>query len=184
MTELDAVNEMLGVIGEPPVNTLEVIENVDVANALRILHKTSRYVQSKGWAWNTWASYLFNPDVYTNKIRWSDNILFLVGTDGTKYVQRDGYVFDVGNQTDIFEQPIEVTVIFYIDIENLLDPIAHYIVAKASRKFQNETLGDDSLDNSLGEAEQEAWVALQEYEMQIGTYNANRMTYVQQLQGR
>ena len=50
MTELDAVNEMLGVIGEPPVNTLEVIENVDVANALRILHKTSRYVQSKGWA--------------------------------------------------------------------------------------------------------------------------------------
>lgn len=58
MTELDAVNEMLGVIGEPPVNTLEVIENVDVANALRILHKTSRYVQSKGWAWNTWTSYL------------------------------------------------------------------------------------------------------------------------------
>lgn len=57
-TELDAVNEIIGAIGEAPVNTLENIMNVDVISALRILRNNNRSFQSRGWSFNSITEYL------------------------------------------------------------------------------------------------------------------------------
>ncbi|MCC8538635.1 phage tail protein, partial [Xanthomonas codiaei] len=58
-TELEAVNEMLAVIGEQPVSALEAVGNTDVAIAIRTLRGVSREVQTTAWWFNTDESYTF-----------------------------------------------------------------------------------------------------------------------------
>ena len=36
LNELDAVNEIIGTLGESPINSLENMSNIDAINALRI----------------------------------------------------------------------------------------------------------------------------------------------------
>lgn len=184
VTELDAVNEIIGAIGESPVNTIENPTNVDVINALRILTLTNRQVQAKGWSFNIHESYKLNPDLFSKRIRWLDSILFIVGTDGTRYVKRGEYVYDFTNQTDIFEKPIEVECILLVPFEDMPEPMRQYITAKAAREFQVRYLGDASLTEELARYEMEAWQALQEYEMDLNDFNMLDMTGVQQLRRR
>ena len=52
-TELQAVNTMLSVIGEAPVNSITGTTTVDVSVAKNILDETSMSIQSQGWNFNT-----------------------------------------------------------------------------------------------------------------------------------
>lgn len=181
---LDAINDMLAAVGEAPVNTLEDSQNVDVENAIRVLEKINRQVQSKGWSFNHVNEAKLNRDVTTNKIKWQDDILYIVGTDGTKYVQRGEYVYDFDNQTDTFTSDIEVELIRLIDFDYMPSVARDYIVAKAARIFQSQTLDDDSIGQTLLAQEQEAWAALQEYEMELGDYSMFSVQSVQTLEAR
>ena len=54
MTELEAINTLLSVIGEAPIDSLSdvtVNEITDSALARRTLQETSRDVQAEGWSW-------------------------------------------------------------------------------------------------------------------------------------
>lgn len=171
LTELEAVNEILAAIGEAPTNTIENPSNVDTINAIRILRNVNRRIQSKGWTFNKVDTYTLNPDVNTNKIKWLSNTLYIVGTDGTKYTKRGDYLFDFDNQTDLFTNSIDVTIIFFVDFEDMPDPMRSYITAKAARTFQVRYLGDDALGQELLRDEQEAWAALMEYELDTNEFN-------------
>lgn len=184
ITELDAVNDIIGSIGESPVNSIENPANVDVINAIRILTLTNRQVQAKGWSFNTIDSYFLNPDIFTKKIRWVDNILFLKGTDGTRYVKRGAYVYDLTHQTDIFNNKIEVECILLVPFEDLPDSMRSYITAKAAREFQLRYLGDADLTTELARYEMEAWQNLQEYEIESNKFSALDFIGVQQLRSR
>lgn len=181
---LDAVNDMLAAISEAPVNTLDNSENVDVITAIRVLEKVNRQVQSQGWSFNHIESTYLNPDLFTKKIKWQDDILYLVGTDGTKYIQRGDYVYDFDNQTDTFTTPIEVEMIRLVNFDYMPVPVRDYIVAKASRIFQTQTLNDDSIGQNLMIQEREAWAALQEYEMELGDYAIFDLSHVKTLESR
>lgn len=181
---LDAVNDMIGAIGEAPVNTIEDSENVDVINAIRVLDRVNKQVQSKGWSFNHVDSATLNPDVYTKKIKWQSDFLYLVGTDGTKYIQRGDYVFDFDNQTDTFTDAIEVECIRLVDFEYMPVPVRDYIVAKAARIFQTQTLGDADIDSELKTQEAEAWAALQEYELDLNDWTVFDLENVQELKAR
>lgn len=181
---LDAINEMLAAVGEAPVNTLEDSQNVDVENAIRVLEKVNRQVQSKGWSFNHNEETHLNVDIMTKKIKWQDDLLYIVGTDGTKYVQRGDYVYDFDNQTDTFDSDIEVEVIRLVDFDYMPTVARDYIVAKAARIFQYQTLDDDNIGQNLLAQEQEAWAALQEYEMELGDYSMFSIQPVQNLEVR
>lgn len=179
LTELEAVNEILASIGEAPVNTIENPTNVDVINCLRILRNVNRRVQSKGWTFNKIDSYTLNPDASTHKIRWLSNLLYVVGTDGTKYTKKGDYLFDWENQTIEFNNSIDCTIIFLVDFEDMPDPMRSYITAKAATTFQTRYLGDSSLGEELLRDEQEAWAALMEYELDSNDFNMLDVTGVQ-----
>lgn len=181
---LDAINEMLTAIGDSPVNTIEDSRNVDVENAIRVLDKVNRQVQSKGWSFNHVNETRLNVDINTRHIKWQDDILYIVGTDGTKYVQRGEYVYDFDNQTDTFTSDIEVELIRLIAFDYMPSVARDYIVAKAARIFQSQTLDDDSIGQNLLANEQEAWAALQEYEMELGDYSMFSVQPVQTLEAR
>lgn len=179
LTELEAVNEMLASIGESPVNTIENPNNVDVINCLRILRNINRRIQSKGWTFNKIDSYTLNPDTSTHKIKWLSNMLFIIGTDDTKYTKKGDYLFDWDNQTDTFTSSITCTIIFLVDFEDMPDPMRSYITAKAARTFQTRYLGDSSLGEELLRDEQEAWAALMEYELDSNDFNMLDVSGVQ-----
>lgn len=181
---LDAINDMLATIGEAPVNTLENSENVDVALAIRVLDKVNRQVQSQGWSFNTNTEATLTPDVNTHKIRWQEDLLYLVGTDGTKYIQKGEYVFDFDNQTNTFTNPIDVEWIRLVDFDYLPVPLRDYIVAKASRIFNAQTLNDPDIAENVSVMEREAWAALQEYEMDLNDFTAYDLENVQTLKTR
>lgn len=184
VTELDAVNEIIGSIGESPVNSIEQPTNVDVINAIRILGMNNRQFQSKGWSFNLIESYTLNPDVFTKKIRWASNFLYITGTDGTRYNKRDQYVYDFTNQTDVFNSSITVECILMVTFEDLPEAARRYIIAKAAKDFQIRFLGDSSLTEELAREEAEAWAELQEYELDLNDYNMLNNSGIQTLLAR
>lgn len=171
VTELEAVNEIIGAIGESPVNSIENPMNVDLINAIRMLNLENRKFQSKGWSFNTISPYTLNPDVSSNKIRWSDTFLFLKGTDGTRYIKRNDYVFDMTHQTDTFTTSIQVECILLVPFTDMPEQARQYITAKVARDFQVRYLGDGALTQELTSEELEAWKDLQEFELDLNNFN-------------
>lgn len=183
LTELEAVNEILASINESPINTLENIQDLDTVNALNTLRRINRQFQARGWSFNTFEAYTFNPDIYTHKIKWLDTILHIKSTD-SKYIKRGSYFYDLTNQTFTFTNPIEADVILLTDFEDMPEAAKNYIVAKASTDFALKFLGDDSLVKILLEREKEAWTFFHEYELDTNDYNMLDNTYISELKAR
>lgn len=169
--ELAGVNDILAAIGEPPVSTLEGDSNADVANARRILNKINRTVQSKGWTFNIETITLL-PDEFSRLIPYMNDYLRLTATSGqTAYVNRGGYVFDSVNQTDQFTSGLEVSIIRLKEFFEMPECFRNYIVTKAARQFNNRFFGAPEVDAVLEAEEREAFIAVNEYELDFGNYN-------------
>ncbi|PWM76698.1 MAG: phage tail protein [Phascolarctobacterium sp.] len=171
ITELDAVNEMLSVIGESPINTLENLQNIDAINALRILRLVNRQEQARGWSFNVISSLTLNPDVLTKKIRWQDNYLFLKGSNGEKLIRSGEYVKDLNADTEKFDSAITAEAILLVPFEDMPDPMRSYIIAKASLAFQTRYFNSPELTQITSQTLNETWMRLQEYEMTNNSYN-------------
>lgn len=169
--ELAAVNDMLGAIGESPVNSLEGDPNADVANCRRILNQVNRDVQSRGWTFNIEESATLVPDIFSKQIKYSSDYLKMSSTGGTPYVNRGGVVYDRLNNTDQFDGPIQVDLIKLKEFSEMPECFRSYIVAKASRRFNIRFFGAAEIEGYLQEQEQEAWAICNEYELDYGNYN-------------
>ena len=62
-TKLQAINTMLSVIGESPVNSFATNATGDVAISKNILDEVLKEVQTDGWNWNTEHNVEFPVDV-------------------------------------------------------------------------------------------------------------------------
>lgn len=145
MTELEAVNDMLEAIWEAPVNSLESPVLDDVATAKRILDKTSREVQAKGWHFNTRINVTVPRDVVTNKIPVPQNALRMdVSQDDTRDItQRGRFLYDRTNNTEYFTSDIKAELIELLAWDDLPEHAKNYIAIKAAHTFQSTVLGAD-----------------------------------------
>ena len=65
MTELEAVNKLLSVIGEAPIDKLADISDNEISDASlarKTLHEINRDVQAEGWLWNTEVDVPLSPN--------------------------------------------------------------------------------------------------------------------------
>lgn len=166
--ELAAVNDMLAAIGESPVSSLEGDPNADVANCRRILSQVNREVQSKGWTFNIEEDAQLIPDSFSNLINYLDD--YLKVTTGS-YTNRGGFLYDRTAKTDVFTDPVTVTLVRLREYEEMPECFRSYIVAKASRRFNIRFFGAGEIEGSLQEQELTAWADCQEYELDYGNYN-------------
>jgi len=159
-TELDAVNEMLGAIGETPVSDLEVVGNTDTAIAITTLHGISREVQSKGWWFNQDDSYTFTLDA-NNKVPLIAQIIKLtpLGRGSVRLTHRNNFLYDLSNATDLFdpENPPAAKVTWFYDFELLPETARRYISIRAARIFQKNVLGSEALDHFTEDHENTAF---------------------------
>lgn len=142
-TDLEAVNSMLATVGETPINTLSGSLTANVQIAVDLLKKTSRQVQLEGWHFNTEEDYLLALDT-GGKIPIPGNTLDidLTTEDGTvDIVQRGLFLYDRLNHTFVFSQAQSCTIIFFLPWTDLNEPAKNYIMVKAARIYQDQTVG-------------------------------------------
>ena len=74
-SELQAVNTLLSIIGEAPVNSITGNTGVDVSIAVQILDETNVEIQSRGWHFNTEEEVTLSIDSSNSKIPVSANVV-------------------------------------------------------------------------------------------------------------
>jgi len=82
-TELEAVNVLLGAIGEAPISDLEALGNLYASQARDTLRAVSREVQTAGWWFNTSESFTFTLNA-EGKVLPPQSILKLVPARGSE----------------------------------------------------------------------------------------------------
>ena len=167
LSELEAVNQILATVGETPVSTLNT-PGVSVASLARtFLHDASRAVQGLGLDCNTESNYLLMPDI-NGFIYIPSNTLKVDPVDPSKqYVQRDipARLYDKENHTFIFNEPVEVDIVFFLRFEELPQAVRKYITVKAARQFQARWVSSDIIHKLTEDDERQAWIDLFEGEM-------------------
>ena len=150
-TKLEAVNTMIAVIGEAPVNTLGgTAVPITVVQAENVLDETSRAVQSEGWHFNTEHEYPFTPDATNSKITLPSNVLTIdlapqIYTD-VDPVQRGNTLYDRKNHTDVWTKEVKASVTFQLDFTEIPEQFRNYITIKAARIFSNRFLGSREIE--------------------------------------
>lgn len=161
-TKLEAVNSMLGHIGESPVNSISNANlPVSVSTAMSVLDEVSKEVQTEGWHFNTEIDVKYTPS----------NGSITVGTDIIQFdpvdtsldiVQRGTTLFDRKNNTTTFTSDLTVNQIRLLDYDNLPEVARRYITLKASRIFQGRIIGSKELEALIARDEYTARANLQE----------------------
>lgn len=171
LTLLDAINEIIGAMGEAPVDTLEDNENVDVMNAKRMLEAGIKRVQSEGWTFNTIRNFVLIPDESSKKILWDDSILMIQFDDKRIVRKRSGFLYDVTNNTDQFDAPLEAKVIQLVPFEEMPQAFRQYITVQVARHFVARYLGDPTIMQELQAEEAQARMVMMETEITLEQSN-------------
>lgn len=173
ITELDAINQILSAIGSDPVMSLEDNLDIDVVNARRLLKATSRHIQRQGWDFNKTTRKL-TPDEDTHYIAWDDTIITLSSIDGNTYVKRGDWLYNMTEGTYEFPKPIEVTITYGVEFDDLPDCFKEYVTAKTALDFQSRYFGDTTVSQDLQLAMQMAYQDIVNYDLNMS--NANMLT--------
>jgi hypothetical protein len=172
-SKLESVNTMLTAIGEIPVSSITSATTNDVSIAISILESTSREVQSRGWFFNTDLNYSLVPN-NNNEIELPANTLRveLEGSSRSKnYVERNRKLYDRYNNTFTISDSVKVTIVFYLEFENIPEVARQYITIRAARIFQDRMLVSSELHKFHEIDELQAYMALKEAEGDIGRHN-------------
>ena len=175
-TELEAVNVILSTIGEAPLNSLSGSLPVDGTMAKNVLSEISREVQSSGWHFNTHYKATLTRDT-NNKIPVGTNVVRveldpnLVSKADYDLVQRDGFLFNMAKNTDIFDRNFEdVTQVLLLTFNEIPEQAKRYITIRSARVFHDRTLGANTLHKFSQEDEKQALSILRNAEARTGDF--------------
>lgn len=152
LTELDAVNIILEVSGDQPVNAIDPsVPDSEIAQL--ILHNASRELQIAGWSFNKDIEFEMALDG-NSKVPIADNILDIDGFYRTdRFVQRGAFLYDVSNQTFVFTSAPSCNVVWFQPFDELPAHARNLITIIAARRYQKRTVGSELLDGFTAEDE-------------------------------
>ena len=183
-SKLSAVNTLLAVIGEAPVNSLNPPLVGDVSLAERTIDEVSREVQGSGWSWNT-AIYDSIPLVASSgHSNLPSNTLAVrfnpVSYPTQRFVLRGVKLFDrVKNTYDLRGATSTVNgvtnlaaeVIEELNWDDLPETGRRYIMISAARMFANRAVTSASIESYTSEDEEMALKTLKRTEDMAQNYN-------------
>ena len=165
-SKLEAVNSMLGHIGESPVNSISDTNALPIsaATAISVLDEVSRSVQAEGWHFNTELKVTLSP-VGDGTITLSDDTLEVDTIDTSiDIAQRGLSLFDRSNNTSVFSKALEVNLTRLLDFTSLPEAARRYITLRASRVFQGRMVGSRELEALIARDEYNARADLMDSE--------------------
>lgn len=152
MQTLTVVNQMIGTMGEAPLNTIEDPHTFR-GTCLSILDNESRRIQARGW-WYNMEEITLSP-MTDSRISLPGDLIS-IRTPTRDVVQRGRFLYDLSGGTPFFASPIACEVIRLVPFESLPESAAQYIAAAAVLKFQSRYDGDRQKTLELEKAEKEA----------------------------
>jgi hypothetical protein len=160
-SKLEAVNSMLGHIGESPVNSISNANlPVSVSTAISVLDEVSKEIQTEGWHFNTEEEVKYTP--VNGSITVGSDILQLDPVDTSlDIVQRGSTLFDRKNNTNTFTSDLSVNQTRLLDWDSLPEVARRYITLRASRIFQGRIIGSRELEQLIARDEYLARANLQ-----------------------
>ena len=175
-TELEAVNVILSTIGEAPLNSLSGSLPVDGTMAKNVLSEISREVQSSGWHFNTHYKSTLTRDT-NNNIPVATNVVRveldpnLESKGDYDLVQRDGKLFNLAKNTDVFDKDFkDVTQVLLLPFNEIPEQAKRYITIRSARVFHDRTLGANTLHKFSQEDEKQALSILRNAEARTGDF--------------
>lgn len=175
-TELEAINTILSIIGEAPINSMSSsLSSLDVKLAKTCFQEAALTVYAEGWHFNTEQDYVAMPDIIDHKIPIPPNALAVdtMGADADKNVTiRARYLYDLDNHTFIFTEPtITLEVTFILDFEDIPQQARTYITLLAGVLFQQRSLGSQTIDSFAERRIMEARIGLMRLEEEQSDLN-------------
>lgn len=175
-SELDAINIMLGTIGESPINSLDAATGVvDAVTARAILSEVSVQVQEEGWHFNTEYEFVLTPSLDSKEIYVPANA---IEVDASTYDRNDidvairgNRLYDRKNKTFQFQQDIKADLTILLEFNELPQAARHYITVRAARVFQQRVIGSDTLGSFSEKDEARALRSMRRYESKTADYN-------------
>jgi hypothetical protein len=178
-TLLEAVNTLLAVIGEQPVNTLETQQIVEASMAERTLLEFHKEGQVNGWSWNSEQAYEFTKDnnneivVPTNVVRWAADAYEWAGRfqlRGQRVYDREKRTYSLGSDVT----SLKADVVFLLSWDESPEAFNRWVTIRSARVFSGRVLGDSSSFRYTAVDEQAALTALQAVE--LDQLQANSLT--------
>ena len=185
-SKLNAVNTLLAIIGEAPVNSLVPPLTGDVSLADQVLDEVSREVQGAGWSWNTMLYDSIPLDASTGQSQLPSNTLAVRFNPLTyptqRFVLRGLRLFDrvkntydlrtslgvavTGNNSDLVAEIVEE-----LNWDSIPETGRRYITIRAGRIFANRAVTSASIESYTAEDEQNALQILKRTEDMAQNYN-------------
>jgi hypothetical protein len=176
-TYLEAVNRVLQMMGEAPVNSLNGQYGL-AQQADEMLKDISRKVQTDGWSFNTDYERDMVPDAITKEVAVAPSVSRVVvdpyNYPGLDVVQRGDKLYDRRSNTYQFEDTFKADVTYILDWEELPEHARQYIAVKAGRHLQESILGSGDLTRINLTAEAEARSLFMEEETYVSQNNMLR----------
>ena len=164
-SKLEAVNSMLGHIGESPVNSISDTNALPIsaATAISVLDEVSRAVQAEGWHFNTELKVTLSP-AGDGTITLDEDVLEVDTTSNPDIAQRGLALFDRSSNTSVFTSGLEVNLTRLLDWTSLPEAARRYITLRASRVFQGRLVGSRELEALIARDEYNARADLMDAE--------------------
>ena len=144
---LNAVNRVLQMLGEAPVNSLQGQFGL-AKQAEDSLNDVSRTLQTEGWSFNTDLEKTLERNS-SNEIELSSNVSRVV-VDNLEYpdidvVQRGDKLYDRRNNRYTFDEDLIVDMTTILEWDLLPEHARQYITIKAGRQLQEAIIGSSDL---------------------------------------
>lgn len=158
MTELEAVNKILAVAGDSPVQTLED-DYIQSKLARQVLERASRHVQGFGW-WFNEEEVSLSPDI-DGFITLGTNVILceVLNDDGT-VIQRGNRLYDRQERTYVFTQKVDANITLALNWNELPQVAREHIVNVACSQYNNDFFGAQEVKAQLNQNEALSLIAL------------------------
>ena len=148
MTEIDAINRMLRYIGELPIPSDVVIDDLpeghEAVQARTILEETLREEQENKFWFNTF-DVTFVPDT-DGYITLPPNVITF---ESNEYFKEGGNLYNREEFSGIFDDNVELTCRLEITFDNIPDVFRTYVVLVAAKHLHVYLNGDETTQREL-----------------------------------
>lgn len=155
MTELEAVNTLLAVIGEAPVDKLastSANEITDASLARKTLKEVSTDVQAEGWSWNTNFNVDVTPDSANNFLVDKNTLAAVFYPDAypsRQYVQRGVKIYDRHkNKFDFGDEVEKITIseqVMFLEWDMVPHAAQQYVAIRAARIYADRFVNSNAV---------------------------------------